>query len=154
MAFIWQRYFFPHAKHERECRKCRAERNSPVRSYLVLAPKLVDCPEMNRERENRREELVGSAARPVQLTIKRSPKTLIHREARRRVREKEGGEREAEGEREAQLTNRPISRDDEVLRLIPSSQKPLRELYSLMTEYQAPSAASRLHRVRRIDGSF
>lgn len=48
-------------------------------------------------------------------------------------------EREAEGEREAQLTNRPISRDDEVLRLIPSSRKPLRELYSLMTEYQAPS---------------
>lgn len=133
LAFIWQRYFFPHAKHERECRKCRAERNSPVRSYLVLAPKLVDCPEMNRERENRREELVGSAARPVQLTIKESPKTLIHREARRRVRAKggggrvEGGEREAEGEREAQLTNRPISRDDEVLRLIPSSQKPLRD---------------------------
>lgn len=88
---------------------------------------------MNRERENRREELVGSAARPVQLTIKESPKTLIHREARRRVRVKggggrvEGGEREAEGEREAQLTNRPISRDDEVLRLIPSSQKPLRD---------------------------
>lgn len=37
-----------------------------------------------------------------------------------------GGGREAE-ERKAQLTNRPISRDDEVLRLIPSSQKPFRD---------------------------
>lgn len=51
---------------------------------------------------------------------------------------REGG-REAEGEREAQLTNRPISRDDEVLRLIPSSQKPLRDSIRSRRNIEPPS---------------
>jgi len=73
---------------------------------------------------------------------------------RRRMRKREGGRGREAGERKAQLTNRPISRDDEVLRLIPSSQKPLRDSIRFMTEYRASFTASWLHRVRKIDGSF
>lgn len=109
-----------------------SRRKKLARSYLVLAPKLVDRPSRDQSRGEGREELVGSAARPVQLTIKKSPRTLIHEEARRK-----GGR--GGREREAQLTNRPISRDDEVLRLIPSSQKPLRDSIRSRRNIEPPS---------------
>lgn len=54
----------------------------------------IDCLKINRERENRRVELVGSAARPVQLTIKKSLRTLIHGEAIDGGWEREKGEEE------------------------------------------------------------
>lgn len=153
-AFIRERYFFPCAKHDRECRKCRAEKNPPVRSYLVLAPKLVDRPSRDQSRgkgwEDRREELVGSAARPVQLTIKKSPRTLIHVEARRRRRRRKRSRKRARGAAD-KSTNQ--SRRWSLPSYSFLSEAPSR-LYSLTTEYRAPFAASWLHCIRRIDGSF
>lgn len=141
LAFIWQRYFFPCAKHKRECRKCHAEKkkNSPVRSYLVLARKLVDRLSRDQSREegweNRRDELVGSAARPVQLTIKKSPRTLIHGEARRREEEKQE-ERERTSGASDKSTNQSRRWSPPSYSLL--SEAPLR-LYSLDGgEYRVP----------------
>lgn len=93
-AFICrQRYFFPRAKHERECRKCREKkktRSIDLISFFLRQSWSIGYPEINRERMERRErerereneggneKAVGSAARLVQLTIKESPRTLIH----------------------------------------------------------------------------
>jgi len=48
------------------------------RSYVKVGS--INCPEINRGRESREERSPSvSAARPVQLSIKGSPRTLIHR---------------------------------------------------------------------------
>jgi len=98
----------------------RSTRRSP---RSIARERTSEREESGDQRRGGRDSAVGSAARPVQLTIRESPRTLIHGFAGIPcTRETAGGgrQRPAGSQREAHgLTNRPISRDDEVLRLIP-----------------------------------